>query len=147
MVVLVSIFVTVIGMGNSELDAYLAEAAATQNRVVRPDPEPEKGFYYRSDHFEFAKEGVPALYTDPGIDHVEHGEQWTRERRDEYTNQNYHKPSDEYSPDWDLQGGVDDLQLLFMVGHALANTSSFPNWKEGTEFKATRDAMMGASSR
>ena len=139
--------ITVIGMGNSELDAYLAEAAETQNRVVRPDPEPEKGFYYRSDHFEFAKEGVPALYTDPGIDHVEHGEQWTRERRDEYTNQNYHKPSDEYSPDWDLQGGVDDLQLLFMVGHALANTSSFPNWKEGTEFKATRDAMMGASSR
>jgi Zn-dependent M28 family amino/carboxypeptidase len=134
--------VTVVGYGMSELDDYLARAAATQNRVVRPDPEPEKGFYYRSDHFNFAKVGVPALYTDAGIDHVEHGEAWGRARRDEYTAERYHKPSDEFDPSWDLRGAVEDLQLLFRVGYQIANESTWPNWREGTEFKAVRDAMM-----
>jgi Zn-dependent M28 family amino/carboxypeptidase len=96
--------VTVIGLGNSELDDYLTDAARRQKRRVRPDPEAEKGFYFRSDHFNFAKEGVPALYTDQGIDHVEHGEAWTMERRAEYTADNYHKPSDEYDVNWDLSG-------------------------------------------
>lgn len=137
--------VTVVGYGNSGLDDYLADAAATQDRVLRPDPEPEKGFYYRSDHFSFAKQGVPALYADAGIDHVEYGEEWTLARRDEYTKQHYHKPSDEYDPSWDLSGAVDDLRLLFRVGYRLANESSFPNWREGTEFKALRDSMMARS--
>jgi Zn-dependent M28 family amino/carboxypeptidase len=132
----------VIGYGNSELDGYLVAAAATQDRIVEPDAEPEKGFFYRSDHFPLAKHGVPALYTGTGNDHVEHGEEWTRQKKDEWRAANYHKPSDEYSPDWDLTGAVDDLQLLFIVGYRLASESTFPNWREGTEFKAKRDAMM-----
>ncbi|MEJ2203408.1 MAG: M28 family metallopeptidase [Gemmatimonadota bacterium] len=131
--------ITVIGYGNSELDGYVEEAAAEQGRTVRSDPEPEKGYYYRSDHFSFAKEGIPALYTDAGVDHVEHGEAWTMERRAEYTAERYHKPSDEYDPSWDLTGALEDLQLLFTVGYRLATSDAFPNWREGTEFKARRD--------
>jgi Zn-dependent M28 family amino/carboxypeptidase len=134
--------ITVVGYGMSELDRYLADAAGAQDRAIRPDPEPEKGFYYRSDHFNFAKVGVPALYTDAGIDHVEGGEEFGRAQREEYTNERYHKPSDEYDPNWDLSGAVDDLRLLFRVGYRLADETAFPNWREGTEFKATRDAMM-----
>ncbi|GIW51528.1 MAG: hypothetical protein KatS3mg081_0883 [Gemmatimonadales bacterium] len=134
--------ITVIGYGNSELDDYLAEAARSQNRYLRPDPEPEKGFYYRSDHFELAKVGVPALYTDAGIDNVEHGTEWSLKRREEYTALRYHKPADEFDPNWDLSGAVEDLQLLFRVGYRLANEDRFPNWREGTEFKARRDSMM-----
>jgi Zn-dependent M28 family amino/carboxypeptidase len=137
--------ITVIGRGMSELDDYLESAAQEQGRIVRSDPEPEKGFYYRSDHFSFAKEGIPALYTDAGIDHVEHGSSWTLEQREDYTANRYHKPSDEYDPDWDVSGAVDDLQLMFLVGYRIANSSDFPNWREGTEFKATRDAQMRGS--
>jgi Zn-dependent M28 family amino/carboxypeptidase len=113
--------ITVVGYGMSELDRYLADAAGAQDRAIRPDPEPEKGFYYRSDHFNFAKVGVPALYTDAGIDHVEGGEEFGRAQREEYTNERYHKPSDEYDPNWDLSGAVDDLRLLFRVGYRLAD--------------------------
>lgn len=134
--------ISVVGYGYSELDAYLEEAAARQGRVVRPDPEPEAGYYYRSDHFNFAKVGVPAIYPGSGVDHIEHGEEWTKQKRDEYTAQHYHKPSDEYRPDWDLSGAIDDLRLFFDVGYRIANESTFPNWREGTEFKAARDAMM-----
>ena len=138
--------ITVIGYGQSKLDDYLAQAAQTQDRHLRPDPEPEKGFYYRSDHFEFAKQGVPALYTDAGIESVEHGEEWARQQRDAYTAERYHKPADEYDPDWDLRGAVEDLQLLFRVGYRLVNESTFPNWKPGSEFKAKRDSMMRGAS-
>ncbi len=136
--------ITVIGYGNSELDDYVEAAAKEQGRVVRPDPEPEKGYFYRSDHFSFAKQGIPSLYTDIGIDNVEHGEAWTREQLDKYTAERYHKPSDEYDPNWDLSGAVDDLRLLFKVGYRLSNEDTFPNWREGTEFKAKRDAEMAA---
>jgi Zn-dependent M28 family amino/carboxypeptidase len=136
--------VTVVGLGYSELDDYLTDAARAQDRRVRPDPEEEKGFYFRSDHFSFAKQGVPALNANAGIDHVEHGEQWTLERRAEYTAERYHKPGDEYDPEWDLTGLVDDLRLFFRVGYALANSSDFPNWSDGVAFKAARDSMMGA---
>ena len=136
--------ITVVGYGMSELDDYLKEAAATQERVVRPDPEPEKGFYYRSDHFELAKKGIPALYTDSGIDHVEHGEEWGMAQRDAYTSERYHKPNDEFDPNWDMAGAVDDVRLFFRVGYRLAGENSFPNWREGTEFKAVRDATMAS---
>jgi Zn-dependent M28 family amino/carboxypeptidase len=134
--------VTVIGYGNSELDDYVTEAAKAQGRVVRPDAEPEKGFYFRSDHFSFAKVGVPALDPEAGINSVAHGEAWGRQQRDEYTAQRYHKPSDEYDPHWDLSGAVDDLRLLFRVGYRLTNETAFPNWRAGSEFKAKRDSMM-----
>lgn len=132
--------ITVVGYGNSELDDYLAAAANRQGRKVRPDPEPEKGYFYRSDHFSFAKVGIPALYTDSGIDHVAHGTQWTLDQRAKYTAERYHKPSDEFDPDWDLSGAVEDLQLLFEVGYRIATSSDFPNWRERTEFRAKRDA-------
>ncbi|MEJ2237654.1 MAG: M28 family metallopeptidase [Gemmatimonadales bacterium] len=137
--------VTIVGYGNSELDDYLAEAAADQHRVVIPDPEPEAGYYYRSDHFNFAKVGIPALYPNEGTDHVEHGKEWSQEKRDEYRALHYHKPSDEYRSDWDLTGAIDDLQLYFAVGYRIASESTFPNWREGTEFKALRDSMMAGT--
>lgn len=138
--------ITVVGLGNSDLDDYIKEEAAKRNRTVRPDPEPEKGSFYRSDHFSFAKQGIPSLYTDTGLDHVEHGEEWTREQTDQYTAERYHKPSDEFDPNWDLSGAIDDLRLLFRVGYRLSMETTFPNWKPGTEFKAKRDADMGGGS-
>ena len=134
--------ITVIGMGASDLDDYLRDAAAEQGRVLRPDPESEKGFYYRSDHFNFAKQGVPALYTDTGIDFIGRPAEYSQQKRDEYTNKDYHAPSDEIKADWDLTGAVDDTQLLFVVGYRVANAATFPEWKPGNEFKATRDAML-----
>lgn len=139
--------ITIIGYGNSELDDYVEAAAREQGRRVRPDPKPERGSFYRSDHFSFAKQGVPALYTSSGIDHVEYGEEWTRQKRDKYIAENYHKPSDEYDPNWDLSGTIDDLQLLFKVAYRLGMESTFPNWKEGTEFKAKRDTDMKSARK
>ena len=139
--------IVVVGYGNSELDDLLAEAAMTQNRHLVPDPDAEKGYYYRSDHFELAKEGVPALYTDSGDENVEFGAEYTRQKKDEYIEQRYHMVTDEYSDDWDLTGAVDDLQLFFLVGYKIASGSSWPNWKEGTEFKAIRDAMMSGGTQ
>jgi Zn-dependent M28 family amino/carboxypeptidase len=137
--------VTVIGMGASDLDDYLRAAATDQGRVLRPDPESEKGFYYRSDHFNFAKQGVPALYTDTGIDFVGRPPEYSQQKRDEYTNKDYHAPSDEIKADWDLTGAAEDAQLLFVVGYRVANADTFPEWKPGNEFKATRDAMLNQS--
>jgi Zn-dependent M28 family amino/carboxypeptidase len=138
--------ITVIGYGQSELDDYVETAAAEQGRSVRPDPKPESGSFYRSDHFSFAKQGVPALYTGMGIDHVEHGEAWTLDKRDKYIAEKYHKPSDNYDPHWDLSGAIDDLRLLFNIAHRLSMESTFPNWKEGSEFKARRDADMAGKN-
>jgi Zn-dependent M28 family amino/carboxypeptidase len=134
--------ITIIGYGNSELDEYVEAEASQQGRKVRPDPEPERGSFYRSDHFPFAKQGIPALYTSSGIDHVKFGEEWILEKRDKYIEENYHEPSDEYDASWDISGGIKDLQLLFKVGYKLSMESTFPNWNEGTEFKAKRDAAM-----
>ncbi len=139
--------ITIIGYGNSELDDYVEAAAAEQGRKVRPNPTPEKGFFYRSDHFPFAKQGIPALYTTSGNDHVEHGEDWTLAKKEKYAAENYHKPSDEFDPNWDLSGAIEDLRLLFRVGYKLSMESTFPNWKEGTEFKAKRDADMEAAKK
>lgn len=135
--------ITVIGYGNSELDEYVEAVAEEQGRSVRTDPEPEKGLFYRMDHFSFAKQGVPALAAEHGADHVEHGEEWMLDTIDEWTAENYHKPSDMYDPEeWDLTGAVEDTKMYFLVGYKLAQEDTFPNWREGTEFKATRDRMM-----
>ncbi len=135
--------ISVVGYGNSELDEYIIWAAAQQGRRVRPDPQPQAGYYYRSDHFNFAKIGVPALYPDAGIDHVIHGEEWSRQQEAEYRAERYHKPADEYDRNWDLRGAIDDLRLVFRIGYRLAHETTFPNWREGTEFRALRDAMRG----
>lgn len=135
--------IVVIGLGNSTLDGILAEAAAAEGRTLAPDPEPEKGFFYRSDHFEFAKKGVPALYTDSGVEFIGKPEGYGAQKRDEYTANDYHKPSDEVKPDWDLSGAVDDLRLMFRVGLRVATDTAWPAWKPGTEFRAVREAMLG----
>jgi len=134
--------ITVVGLGNSTLDDVLRVAAAEHGRVLRPDAEPEKGFYYRSDHFNFAKEGVPALDPGSGIDYIGKPAGWGMKKRDEYTVHDYHKPSDEIKPDWDMSGAVEDLRLFMTVGYRVANADKYPEWKPGTEFKAKRDAMM-----
>jgi Zn-dependent M28 family amino/carboxypeptidase len=132
---------TIVGLGASELDDYAKEAAAEQNRTLRPDAEPEKGYYYRSDHFNFAKQGVPALNPDAGIDFIGKPAEYGKQKRDEYTNVDYHAPSDEVKPDWDLAGAADDAELLFAVGYRVANADRFPEWRAGNEFKAKRDGM------
>jgi len=136
--------ITSIGYGNSELDDYVRIAAKKQNRYISPDPSPEKGSFFRSDHFPFAKVGLPALYLSKGVDHVEKGREWTMEQSDKWLKENYHKPSDEYDPDvWDFTGMVDDVRLFFRVGYLLSMEDRFPNWREGVLFKGKRDAMMG----
>jgi Zn-dependent M28 family amino/carboxypeptidase len=137
--------ITVIGLGNSTLDDVLRAAAAEKGRVLRPDPEPEKGFYYRSDHFNFAKQGVPALDPSDGVEFIGKPKDWGQKKRDEYTEKDYHKPSDEIKADWNLSGAVEDLRVLVTVGYRVANTEKYPEWKPGTEFKAKRDAMLSKS--
>lgn len=134
--------ITIVGLGNSTLDDVAEQVAREQGRVLRPDAEPEKGFFYRSDHFEFAKQGVPALDPEAGIDFIGKPTGYGQEKRDEYTERDYHKVSDEVKPDWDLSGAVEDAQLLFEVGFRVAQGEKFPEWKPGTEFKAKREAML-----
>ena len=134
--------IVMIGLGNSTLDEVVADAAREQGRTVKPDPEPEKGFFYRSDHFSFSKEGVPAFDPDPGIDYVGKPEGWGLEMRRKYTAEDYHKPSDKIRSDWDMSGAVQDAQLYFLVGYRAANSDVMPEWKPGTEFKAKRDAAL-----
>ena len=134
--------ITMVGDDNSTLIDLLKETASAQGRVVNPDPEPEKGFYYRSDHFEFAKQGVPALYTDAGQDYVGKDASYSKQKRDEYTDKDYHKVSDEIKPDWDLSGAVEDVQMLTWIGYRVAQGDKMPEWKAGTEFKAKRDQTM-----
>ncbi len=126
--------ITVVGLGNSDLDDYLEGVVSAAGRVIRAAPEPKKGFFHRSDHFNFAKRGVPALYTDSGIDHVERGEAYGRQMRDAYTAERYRKPTDEYDPSRDLDGAVDDLRLLFEVGYRLAQGTRGPTGARGTSF-------------
>lgn len=134
--------VIVIGLGASDLDAYLRDAANEQGRVLKPDAEPEKGFYYRSDHFNFAKVGVPALDTDDGLDYAGKPADFGRKKKDEYTQNDYHSPSDEVKPDWDLSGYSEQVKLLFAVGYRVAQADAFPEWKPGNEFKLVRDKML-----
>jgi Zn-dependent M28 family amino/carboxypeptidase len=133
---------TIVGYGNSALDDVLGSVLAADSRVIRPDPQPEKGFYYRSDHFEFAKEGVPALYTNAGVDFIGKDSTYGMTKRDEFEEKDYHQPSDEIKPDWDLSGAVADARALFKVGYLVAQADRMPEWKAGNEFKAKRDSMM-----
>ncbi len=134
-----------IGRGASTLDDIAEAAAKEQGRVVKLDPEPEKGFYYRSDHFEFAKNGVPAFDPDEGVDFVGKPAGWGLEQRRKYTEERYHKPADKIQPDWDLTGAVRDCQLYFLVGYKVANDPHMPEWHPGAEFKAIRDASLRAA--
>jgi Zn-dependent M28 family amino/carboxypeptidase len=133
--------ITVIGLGMSELDGYLKAAAASQERVLVADRESEKGYYYRSDHFELAKRGVPMLYPNVGYDHREKGVAFGMQKSKEYIDNNYHRVSDEYDLSWDVSGAMEDLKTYYRTGLDIANSTDWPNWNEGTEFKATRDTQ------
>jgi Zn-dependent M28 family amino/carboxypeptidase len=133
--------VSVIGVGQSEMEDLLDEELKKLGRYAAPEPNPVVGYYFRSDHFNFAKIGIPALYIGTGIDHVEKGKEYGKQLQEEYVAQYYHKPADEYDPTrWNLDGAVDDVQLLYQVGRNLANSTKWPGWKEGSEFKAIRDS-------
>jgi Zn-dependent M28 family amino/carboxypeptidase len=134
--------ITLIGYGASDLDDYTRAAAAEQSRTIRPDAEPEKGGYYRSDHFNFAKLGVPALDPDGGVDFIGKPAGYSQKVRDEYTNNRYHSPTDVITPEWDLSGAADDLKLLLAVGYRVAQAEKYPEWKAGNEFKAIREKQL-----
>jgi len=134
--------IRIVGYGQSELDDYVKAYAEEVGRVVLPNPTPEKGSFYRSDHFPFAKQGVPALSAGSGVQHLEKGEKWGLAQIENYIREKYHKPSDEFDPDWDLSGLLEDLHMYFKIGWRLSMESTFPNWKEGSEFKSKRDADM-----
>lgn len=134
--------VTLVGYGASDLDDYAREAAAEQGRTVHGDAEPEKGFYYRSDHFNFAKQGVPALNPEGGAEFIDKPAGFFEKMRAEWTEKRYHKPADVVTPDWDLSATREDLKVFFAVGYRVAQADKWPEWKPGNEFKAKRDAML-----
>lgn len=137
----------IIGAGMTTLEELVVDAAKKQGRNVFPDSEPGKGFFYRSDQFEFAKMGVPALYAESGIDYVGKPEGYGKQKREEYTIQRYHKVTDAVLPDWDFSGAIEDGQLLVEVGYRVAQMDSWPTWKPGTEFKAKRESMLKGNMR
>lgn len=134
--------VIVYGFGQSELDDYAIASAKKQGRVIVKDPDPSKGLYYRSDHFNLAKVGIPSLFTGSGVDNIKLGREWGLKQLEEYFKSRYHSPQDNFDPQSDVSGMVEDVRLLFDMGYRLSNETTFPRWKTGSEFKATRDKMM-----
>ncbi|WP_026942135.1 M28 family metallopeptidase [Hellea balneolensis] len=132
----------VIGFGASELEDRLKDVLEPRDMYIVPDDKPEAGYYYRSDHISLAKKGVPMLYSDPGNDHVTNGLTYGEDFGKEYTKERYHKPGDEYDNSWDLSGIEQSTEILFELGYGIANSSDWPNWYEGTEFRALRDEML-----
>ncbi len=130
---------TVIGKGKSQLDTYLEAAAKSEGRTPEMEPTPEKGFYYRSDHFSFAKLGVPMVYFEGGDDLITGGKAAAKAAADDYEKNRYHAPGDEFDENWDWSGVMSDLKLYYRVGRMLAMTDAWPNWNEGDEFRAVRD--------
>jgi len=127
---------TMIGYGNSELDAYATEVLESRGRYVAPDPHPERGSFFRSDHFSFVKVGVPSLYLTSGSDYVGHDKEWGEEVSQQWIIEKYHKPGDEYEPEkWNFEGILEDMQVFFEVGYHLSNTSEFPDWNAHSAFK------------
>ena len=131
--------IVVVGQGQNELEDYLNEEVKKVDRQVVFEPHPEAGYYYRSDHFNFAKAGIPALYIESGENVIGKDAGYGKAKADEYRDKNYHRPSDEYNANLVLEGGIEDLKLLFNVGKRLAFSDSFPKWKPGSEFKAIRE--------
>ena len=108
---------------------------------------PELGLFYRSDHFQFAKQGVPAVWMFPGLDFVGKLEGWGKQESDDYIANHYHKVSDEIKPGWDLTGAVEDYRVYFELGYRIAQGEPWPEWKPGDEFKAKRDEMLNKARR
>jgi Zn-dependent M28 family amino/carboxypeptidase len=135
----------IVGLGLSDLDDVVRKPAAAQGRVVKGDPMPEKGSYYRSDHFPFAQKGVPSIHAGGGVDYIGKPDGYGTRVREEYIRNDYHKPSDTVRPDWDMSGAVEDLELYLRAGYELASGPTRPEWKPGAEWKPLRDAMMKAA--
>ena len=136
--------ITYSGMGQSELEDYLSDEIKKKGRYIAPEAHPEAGHYFRSDHFSFARAGVPSLTPDAGIDNVEKGKEYGKMKQDEYTAKYYHQPGDEYdAARWNLDGGLQDIELNFLIGRRLAFETTWPGWKPGSEFKAIRDQTSG----
>jgi len=134
--------VVVMGYGGSEMETILAEEALPYGRTLTPEPTPEKGFYYRSDHFNFAKRGVPILYARGGTADRAHGAEYVTKRNEEYIKNRYHSPADEISEDWDVEAAIEDLVLFYKIGKRVANSNEWPQWFEGNEFRAIREASL-----
>jgi Zn-dependent M28 family amino/carboxypeptidase len=130
--------IVLLGMGHSTMDDELLAVAQARGRTVVPDPEPEKGYFFRSDQFEFAKQGVPVLYTDAGVRYVGKDSTYGLTKRAEYVANDYHKVTDVIKPDWDWSGAVEDTKLLLEVGLRVAQAAGRPSWKAGSEFAAKR---------
>jgi Zn-dependent M28 family amino/carboxypeptidase len=130
--------VTYIGLGKSSIDQIATMIADEQGRVVKPDQFSDKGYFYRSDQFSFAKIGVPAMYLDTGTDFIDRPPEWGRQQQNHYTEVNYHQPSDEYDPNWNLDGMIDDARLGYWTGLAIANADQMPVWNVGDEFESAR---------
>ncbi|MFP7723865.1 M28 family metallopeptidase [Lysobacter sp. A3-1-A15] len=135
---------TVVGMGNSELEDLLKTQADTQQRVLREESSPQSGFYFRSDHFNFAKAGVPALYAKGGDDLVDGGTEAGQAAQADYRDKRYHQVGDEFDESWNLEGAVQDLQALYGVGQALAGSEQWPRWYEGNPFLAAQQKLRPA---
>jgi Zn-dependent M28 family amino/carboxypeptidase len=127
-----------IGLGQTNLDATLEELVQRKGRVLRGDSEPEKGYYYRSDHYEFASHGVPAVYADSGEELIGAPAGEGRRRREEYTRLRYHKPADRLDEDWNLEGAAEDLELLYELGREVSRSESWPAWRPSSEFRPLR---------
>jgi Zn-dependent M28 family amino/carboxypeptidase len=132
----------IIGFGQSQMDDYLKDFLKTQNRVISADEEPENGFFYRSDQLNFARMGVPVLYARGGFDKIDGGETAGRAAYDDFTHNRYHKPADNYDPNWDLSGVIEDVQALYAVGKRLADETTWPTWANDSEFRAAREASL-----
>jgi Zn-dependent M28 family amino/carboxypeptidase len=132
--------IEIVGIGKSEMDDLITQAVQAQGRRVTPDSSPEAGYFYRSDHLHFAQLGIPVLYTSNGVDMVVGGTERGNALNAAYVANNYHKPSDEVTPDWDMSGGAEDLEALYAVGRRLADGNEWPQWRANAEFRAARVA-------
>lgn len=135
--------IAIVGMGASELDKDVHTAALAQGRIVVNEASPEKGYYFRSDHFSLAKVGVPMMYTDSGTISVEHGSDWVMERRADYLANRYHREGDEYDASWDLSGALEDLRVFHALLAGWSNSRYWPEWSPDSEFRAAREASLG----
>jgi Zn-dependent M28 family amino/carboxypeptidase len=136
--------VAVIGLGKSSLDDWIRVIAGAQDRVVVPESFPDRGSYYRSDHFSFARIGVPAAYIDVGTDVRGRPSGWGRARQEAWEGAHYHQPTDDLTSDWDLSGAIEDAQLLFLLGAKVADAPLSPSWRPGDEFEAARKKALAA---
>jgi Zn-dependent M28 family amino/carboxypeptidase len=138
--------VVVVGFGSSELEDILREKAAAQDRAVEPEEHPERGGYYRSDHFNFARQGVPMLYAESGSDHRELGAEYIEAKSKECLELRYHTALDEITPDWDLRGAAQDIALYFAIGLDVADSDAWPQWYAGNEFRAIREESLSVAA-